>query len=74
MLYWVQDLQTNKSFELDLGAPRGSSRRNAVTNVEEVLRVSRETPVAAQSAGNAELSIAQAELQALLEEEETNPE
>jgi hypothetical protein len=74
MLYWVQDLQTNKSFELDLGAPRGSSRRNAVTNVEEALRVSRETPVAAHSAGNAELSIAQAELQALLEEEETNPE
>jgi hypothetical protein len=74
VLYWAQNIITNKVLTVDREVPRATrGRRNAVMNVDEVLGRSHNAPAEPQSARNTDLVAAQADLQALLEEEEANP-
>jgi hypothetical protein len=75
VLYWAQNIVTNKVLTVDREVPRATrGRRNAVMAVDEVLERSQNAPAEPQSARNTDLVTAQANLQALLEEEEADPE
>jgi hypothetical protein len=75
VLYWAQNITTNKILTVDGEAPRASrGRRNAVMNVDDVLGFSQNARTQLQPARNADLIAAEADLQALLDEGEANPE
>jgi hypothetical protein len=75
VLYWAQNIVTNKILSVDGEAPRASrGRRNAVMNVDDVLEFSQNARTQPQPARNADLVAAEADLQALLEEGAANPE